>query len=262
MTLLPIIELPSPNLDERQAGTPIDMLVLHYTGMVTGKAALDRLCDPASRVSAHYVIDESGAIFQLVDEAARAWHAGVSNWKGRDNLNGRSIGIEIVNGGHDFGCPPYMPVQMEAVTALSREILARHNIRADNVVGHSDIAPTRKQDPGEWFDWRFLALHGVGLWVEPDPILEDGPALKLHDRGDPVAELQYALATYGYGLEVLGRFDEQTKAVVTAFQRHFRQQRVDGIADLSTVMTLKKLIEAQAGLSGQAAASPSLRPGV
>ncbi|MDE1173427.1 MAG: N-acetylmuramoyl-L-alanine amidase [Parvibaculaceae bacterium] len=260
MSLLPIIELLSPNTDERPAATPIDMLVLHYTGMASSKAALDRLRDPQAKVSAHYMVEETGAIFRLAPEQARAWHAGVSNWKGRDNLNGRSIGIEIVNGGHDFGCPAYPAVQMEAVAALSREIMARHPIRADNVVAHSDIAPTRKQDPGEWFDWRFLHARGVGLWAEPEPILEDGPALSLHDRGDPVAELQYGLASYGYGLEVLGRFDEQTRAVIAAFQRHFRPERVDGIADLSTVMTLKKLIEAQSRV--QAAASPTSRPGV
>ncbi|MBI1261189.1 MAG: N-acetylmuramoyl-L-alanine amidase [Rhizobiales bacterium] len=241
-----MIERPSPNLDERPAGGPIDILLMHYTGMESCAAAVDRLCDGAARVSSHYVVDEQGQVFQLVPEAMRAWHAGVSSWMGATDINARSIGIEIVNGGHDFGSPPYPAAQMATVTQLSREILSRHpRITPCRVIGHSDVAPARKADPGEWFDWAGLARAGVGVWVEPEEIV-DGPVLSLGDRGDPVSELQFALGSYGYGIEVLGRYDETTEQVVTAFQRHFRPARVDGVADLSTVITLQKLLAAVA----------------
>lgn len=241
-----MIERPSPNLDERPAGCPIDILMMHYTGMESCKAAVDRLCDGAAKVSSHYVVDEQGQVFQLVPEAMRAWHAGLSSWMGASDINARSIGIEIVNGGHDFGSPPYPAAQMAAVTQLSREILSRHpRITPRRVIGHSDVAPARKADPGEWFDWPGLARAGVGVWVEPEEIV-DGPVLSLGDRGDPVSELQFALGSYGYGIEVLGRYDETTQQVVTAFQRHFRPARVDGVADLSTVITLQKLLAAVA----------------
>ncbi|MEP2830482.1 N-acetylmuramoyl-L-alanine amidase [Parvibaculum sp.] len=236
------IERPSPNFNERPDGRPVDILLLHYTGMESGEAAASRLCDPEAKVSAHYIVDEAGAITRMVPEEMRAWHAGVASWAGESDINGASIGIEIVNGGHDFGCPPYPEAQMQAVETLSLEILSRHPIPARRVLAHSDVAPARKADPGEWFDWARLARRGVGLWVEPEPIVE-GPVLAQGDRGDTVAELQYMLADYGYGLEVLGRYDENTKAVVTAFQRHFRPERVDGVADISTVATLRHLVE-------------------
>ena len=240
---LPIANRPSPNFNERPAATPIDILVLHYTGMESGEAAISLLCDPASKVSAHYVVEENGDVLRLVDEGQRAWHAGVASWAGIGDVNGRSIGIEIVNGGHDFGSPPYPELQMRAVEALCQEILARHPIVPRSVVAHSDIAPERKADPGEWFDWARLAAAGVGVWVEPVAII-GGPALKLGDRGDPVSELQFQLANYGYGIEVLGIFDVRTEAVVRAFQRHFRPERVDGVADLSTIATLRLLLDA------------------
>lgn len=241
--MLSCIERPSPNFNERAEGRAVDILLLHYTGMESGEAAASRLCDPEAKVSAHYLVDEAGAVTRMVPEEMRAWHAGVGQWAGEGDINGCSIGIEIVNGGHDFGCPPYPDAQMRAVEALSLEILSRHPIPARRVLGHSDVAPARKADPGEWFDWARLARAGVGLWVEPEPIVE-GPVLTQGDRGDPVAELQYMLADYGYGLEVLGRYDEATKAVVTAFQRHFRPEKVDGVADVSTVATLRRLVEA------------------
>jgi N-acetylmuramoyl-L-alanine amidase len=159
-----IRDLPSPNHDERPAGTPIDMLILHYTGMRTGAAAVARLRDPASRVSCHYVVEEDGAVFRLVAEERRAWHAGVSQWRGHTLLNGRSIGIEIVNPGHEWGYRPFPALQMAAVCDLCLDVLARHPIPARNVVGHSDVAPDRKEDPGELFDWEGLAANGVGLW--------------------------------------------------------------------------------------------------
>lgn len=239
---LPIAIRPSPNFNERPQPATIDILVLHYTGMESGRAAIDRLCDPASKVSAHYVVEENGDVLRLVDEEMRAWHAGVASWAGINDVNGRSIGIEIVNGGHDFGSPPYPDVQMQAVERLCQEILLRHPIMPRSVVAHSDIAPERKTDPGEWFDWARLARSGVGVWVEPVPVV-DGPLLKLGDRGDPVSELQFQLANYGYGIEVLGVYDIKTEAVVRAFQRHFRPEQVDGVADLSTIATLRLLLD-------------------
>ncbi len=239
---LPIANRPSPNFNDRPQPAPIDILVLHYTGMKTAEAAIDLLCSPTSKVSAHYVVDERGNITRLVAEEKRAWHAGVSSWAGISDLNGRSIGIEIANGGHDGGCPPYPDMQMKSVEVLCREILARHPIMPRSVVAHSDIAPERKSDPGEWFDWARLARAGVGAWVEPVPIM-DGPALTPGERGDTVSELQFRLANYGYGIEVLGVYDAKTEAVVRAFQRHFRPAKVDGVADLSTVATLRLLLD-------------------
>jgi len=231
----------SPNFNDRPDGAAIDLIVLHYTGMQSTEAALDRLCDPAAKVSSHYLIDERGQITRLVPDEKRAWHAGVSNWMGRDNLNDCSIGIEIANGGHDFGSPPYPQMQILSVIGLCHDLMARHSIPAKRVLGHSDIAPARKEDPGEWFPWETLAAAGIGSWVAPAPI-EEGPELREGDRGETVSELQYRLATLGYGLEVLGVYDAQTIAVVTAFQRHFRPVKVDGVADVSTIATLARLL--------------------
>jgi N-acetylmuramoyl-L-alanine amidase len=239
---LPIENRASPNFNERPQPAPIDILVLHYTGMASAEAAITLLCAPEAKVSSHYVVDEQGRIVRLVPEEKRAWHAGVSSWAGIDDVNGRSIGIEIANGGHEGGCPPYPEAQMRAVEALCLDIVGRHPIMKRSVVAHSDIAPARKSDPGEWFDWARLARAGVGVWVEPVAIL-DGPSLKLGDRGDTVAELQFRLANYGYGIEVLGVYDARTEAVVRAFQRHFRPRKIDGVADLSTVATLHLLLE-------------------
>ena len=237
-------ERPSPNFDERKG--PVDILLMHYTGMETAEAAAERLCSAEARVSAHYMICEDGQVIRMVPEELRAWHAGVSSWAGETDINSRSIGIEIVNGGHDFGCPPYPEAQMRVVEALSREIVERWNIPARRVIAHSDVAPARKADPGEWFDWARLARAGVGLWVEPEEIVE-GPSLAKGERGDHVADLQFMLADYGYGVEVMGRYDETTEQVVTAFQRHFRQAKVDGVADISTIMTLRRLLELARG---------------
>ena len=161
------IERPSPNHDARPAGKPIDILLLHYTGMRDAEAALRRLTDPAAKVSSHYLIDEDGATYRLVDEGRRAWHAGVSYWGGERDINGVSIGIELVNPGHEFGYRPFPQPQMEALVELGRAILARHPIPPARVLGHSDVAPTRKTDPGELFDWRALAEAGIGLWPTP-----------------------------------------------------------------------------------------------
>ena len=234
-----IQDLPSPNFDARNAR--IDILLLHYTGMATTQAALERLCDPKPRVSSHYLVFEDGEIVQLVRERARAYHAGEASWEGTSDINSRSIGIEIGNKGHDAGCPEFPDAQVAAVIALCRDIVARWQIAPGRVLAHSDVAPGRKRDPGEAFPWARLAAAGVGLWVEPEPIV-DGPALKPGDRGDDVSKLQRALASFGYGIAASGQYDTATQEIVTAFQRHFRPVLVDGNADVSTRRTLERLI--------------------
>jgi N-acetylmuramoyl-L-alanine amidase len=235
---------PSPNHDERK--TPIDMLLLHYTGMESPDAALARLCNETAKVSAHYFVDEDGAIIQLVPEAQRAWHAGISSWFGATDINSCSIGIEIVNPGHDFGYPDFPGVQIEAVTALCRDIVKRQRIPTARVLAHSDVAPARKNDPGEKFPWDRLAAAGVGLWVDPTVVVP-GPELDPGDQGGAITMIQQMLKDFGYGIEVTGTFDETTTTVVTAFQRHFRPARVDGIADHSTLETLKRLLILSSG---------------
>ena len=233
---------PSPNHGARRAG-PLDMLILHYTGMDSGAAALARLRDPLSEVSAHYLVFEDGGTVQMVPEARRAWHAGAGAWKGETDVNSRSIGIEIVNPGHAGGLPPYPEAQIEAVIALARDILGRWPIPPERVLAHSDVAPERKEDPGEIFPWDRLAAAGVGHHVPPAR-LQDGRFLARGDAGQPVEALQAMFALYGYDLPVTGTFDARTRAVVTAFQRHFRPARVDGVADASTITTLRDLIAA------------------
>ncbi|MEX2202220.1 MAG: N-acetylmuramoyl-L-alanine amidase, partial [Dongiaceae bacterium] len=163
---LPARPLPSPNHDARRG--PVDILLLHYTGMVAAEAALKRLCDPVARVSAHYLIDEDGTLWQLVGEDRRAWHAGVSFWAGESDINARSIGIELQNPGHEFGYRAFPEPQMKTLIELAQGILQRHPIPASRVIGHSDVAPTRKEDPGELFDWQRLAAAGIGLWPAGD----------------------------------------------------------------------------------------------
>ena len=231
--------VPSPNHDART--TPIDILLLHYTGMKTAEAAFERLTDPAAKVSSHYLVYEDGRVDQLVAEARRAWHAGVSSWKGATDINSRSIGIEIVNPGHDFGYRDFPEAQIDAVIALGRDVVARHGIAKERVLGHSDVAPARKQDPGEKFPWARLAAAGVGLWLEPAPIAP-GKQLGLDDRGAGVAELQRMLVRFGYAADITHRYDQATSEVTAAFQRHFRPARVDGIADTSTIETLRRLL--------------------
>ena len=235
----------SPNHGERRHHRRPDMIVLHYTGMQSADAALDRLCgigeQPPPGVSAHYFVYEDGRILQCVPEARRAWQAGASCWEGEEDINSRSIGVEIANPGHEFGYPDFPEAQIRPVIALCRDIIARHGIRADRVLAHSDVAPNRKQDPGEKFPWRRLFEAGVGHWVEPTPVA-DGPALKLGDRSAGVSQLQGLLAEYGYGINPTGFFGDQTRDVVAAFQRHFRPARVDGIADGSTLDTLERLL--------------------
>jgi N-acetylmuramoyl-L-alanine amidase len=228
-----LVDRPSPNHEPRPGNGIIDMLILHYTGMKTAAEALDRLCSPAARVSAHYVVDEDGTVWRLVAEERRAWHAGASFWAGRRDINSASIGIEIVNPGHEFGYRPFPEPQMAAVEALARDILSRHPIPARHILGHSDIAPQRKTDPGELFDWPRLARAGIGLW----PDFAAAPA------SQHIAETQRLLAAIGYETPRTGALDDATTQVVAAFQRHFRPARVDGIADPSTLLTLRALIE-------------------
>ena len=205
---------PSPNFDSRPDGAPVDMLVLHYTGMRTAAAALDRLTDPGARVSAHYVVEEDGTVWRLVDERARAWHAGISAWRGETDINGRSVGIELVNPGHEFGYRPFPDAQMEAVIELAKGILERHPIPPRNVVGHADIAPSRKTDPGELFDWPRLAAAGIGLWpADGQKAGAGGHARELGGIGYDTADLA---------------------AAVTAFQRRFRPSSIDGEIDAET----------------------------
>jgi N-acetylmuramoyl-L-alanine amidase len=236
--------VPSPNHDGRNRPEHPDMLVLHYTGMTRAEDALERLCSREAHVSSHYLVFEDGRIFQLVPEALRAYHAGVSSWEGETDNNSRSIGIEIANPGHDFGYPDFPEAQIEAVIALCRDILARRPMRPDRVVAHSDVAPSRKNDPGEKFPWRRLHTAGIGHWVEPAP-LGDDRGLARGDDGPDVAALQSSLAAYGYGIAASGRFDPAMHDVVVAFQRHFRPARVDGIADRSTIETLHRLLAAR-----------------
>jgi N-acetylmuramoyl-L-alanine amidase len=261
---------PSPNHGERRGayglGKKPDVLLLHYTGMPAGRGmnacerAVRWLTTEESQVSCHYVVDEDGRVLQLVAEDRRAWHAGVGAWKGETDINSASIGIEIVNPGHFWdmsaaafsdrsGTPEVHPGyaefpdgQIEAVIALARDIVARNRIPAENVIAHSDIAPSRKSDPGEKFPWNRLATAGLGLWVEPAGPSE-GPSLKSGDEGQPVRAIQSMLALLGYQIALTGVFDTGTIAIVTAFQRHWRPSRVDGVADRSTIMTLHALVQ-------------------
>lgn len=234
--------MPSANFNARKDGRAPDMIVLHYTGMADAKSAIARLCTPGSEVSAHYVVLENGDIVQCVNESARAWHAGTSSWGGETDINSSSIGIEIVNSGHDFDYPDFPIRQVAAIIALCKGIMLRRKVPAHRVLAHSDVAPGRKKDPGEKFPWRLLADSHVGHWVEPAPIVR-GEQKMLGATGEQVLSLQRGLANYGYGLLPSGQYDGATMDTVTAFQRHFRPELVDGIADYSTMATLQNLLE-------------------
>jgi len=243
-----LLRRPSPNFDERGCA-PIDILLLHYTGMEREEEALAWLCEPRSKVSSHYFVHTDGRVVALVEEEKRAWHAGKASWAGDSDVNARSIGIEIANWGHaaleaGHELPCFAEAQIGAVEALCRDILSRHDIAARQVLAHSDVAPGRKQDPGELFPWARLAAAGIGHFVAPEPLDAEGEALRLDCEGEAVERLQSLLALYGYGIEATGRFDAASEAVVAAFQRHFRPERVDGIADPSTLRTLEKLLAA------------------
>ena len=202
------------------------MLIIHYTGMQTAEAALDRLCDPASEVRAHYLIDEDGTVWRLVPEDRRAWHAGRAFWAGTTDINSRSIGIELANPGHEHGYRPFPDAQMTALEHLSRGILTRFPVPSHLVLGHADVAPARKLDPGELFDWQRLAAAGIGLWPDGAPA----------ESGDFAADMR----RYGY--------ENDSVDAVAAFQRHFRPAAVTGVADAETKARLRNLI-IQAGLA-------------
>jgi N-acetylmuramoyl-L-alanine amidase len=219
-----IVQRPSPNHDARPENAVIDMLVLHYTGMASADVALDRLCDPAAKVSAHYTIDRDGTVYAMVPESRRAWHAGVSHWAGASDINSRSIGIELVNPGHEFGYQPFPAAQIGALTTLCHSILMRHPIPSSRVLGHSDVAPARKTDPGELFPWGALAASGIGLWP---------------DKGNGVAE-EDDLIRYGYDPAA------PRGAVITAFQRHFRPQNLSGTWDSECSAVLAGLLRKSA----------------
>ena len=233
----PIVDRPSPNHDARPSGQAVDILLLHYTDMASAEAALERLCDPGAKVSAHYCVDGDGTLYRLVDEERRAWHAGVSSWAGAEDINARSIGIELVNPGHSCGYRPFPAAQMAALTALATEVLARHPIPPGRVLGHSDVAPARKRDPGELFDWQALAAAGIGLWPQ-----DIEPAAEPTDPLPDLAEIQARLARFGYAVPRHGRLDAETRAVVAAFQRHFRPAAVTGEADGETLALLDALL--------------------
>lgn len=235
---------PSPNHEPRCEGRKPDMLILHYTGMESADAALDWLTREETKVSAHYLVDEAGHITQMVAEQERAWHAGQSRWAGETDLNSCSIGIEIHNPGHEFDYPDFPEAQMKAVEALCLDVLSRHAIPPERVLAHSDVAPVRKRDPGEKFDWARLARAGVGLWVEPAPPAGD-EGLGVGDESEDVAALQRDLRDFGYGIEVTSTFGKGLEGVVQAFQRHFRPARIDGRADQSTRETLTRLLAAR-----------------
>lgn len=242
-----IIHTPSPNFDDRTL--EVSLLILHYTGMENGEVALSRMTDSHAKVSAHYMVETDGRIFQLVQEDRRAWHAGVSEWAGETNINSNSIGIEIVNGGHnvpnsDGSLPDFPDVQINAVIALSKDIMKRHAMSALNVLGHSDIAPARKIDPGEHFPWAGLAAAGIGFW--PKNITDDTRILfERGDRDRGVSAVQSGLAHIGYSARVSGVMDEDTVNIIEAVQRRYRPTRIDGVVDLQTMDIVKALVEAK-----------------
>ena len=235
----------SPNHNERKL--PISILVLHYTGMESGTLARERLCDPDAHVSAHWLVHEDGQVENLVPEDKRAWHAGVGSWNGITDVNSASIGVEIVNGGHnvplpDGSLPPYPDAQVLAVIKLSKEIIERHDIQPRNIVGHSDIAPERKEDPGEHFPWAGLAAAGIGFW--PGELPDDTRALfEPGDRDRGISIIQRGLADLGYGISVTGCLDEPTQAVIRALQRRYRPARIDGVIDMPVIEIIKRLSE-------------------
>lgn len=237
------IDAPSPNFDARRA--PPDMLVLHYTGMQTGEAALARLCDPEAKVSAHYLVEEDGRVFQLVPEERRAWHAGRGVWQGEDDCNAASIGIEIVNPGHEFGYRAFPEAQIAAVIALISDIRSRWTIADTRIIAHSDLAPDRKEDPGELFPWKRLAEAGHGLWFEPaaERVQALGGLLQKGDQGIGPMVLSAGLHRLGYGLKASGDYDAAVETAVRAFQRHWRPARVDGVADGETRARLVGLLQ-------------------
>ena len=243
-----MILLPSPNQRDRPEGAIIDTLILHYTGMRSGAEAIARLRDPDAGVSSHYVVEEDGRVFRLVEEHRRAAHAGVSVWQGRENLNDSSIGIEIVNPGHEWGYRVFPAAQLAAVRRLCLDIIGRHPIPAARVLGHSDVAPDRKQDPGELFPWAALARDGIGIWPHEvaDPGQGIGQGIAQDDAvrdASGLLPVRRQLRAIGYGAEDEGEMDDRLATILRAFQRHWRPEAVNGCADSGTRARLHALAE-------------------
>ncbi len=235
---------PSPNFGPRPAGVQPSFVILHYTEMPLAASRV-RLCNPEAQVSAHWLIAEDGALEQLVAEEARAWHAGAGAWGAHDNLNDVSIGIELVNLGPPDGSPPFPEAQMAALETLLRQIMDRWGVPPENVLAHSDIAPTRKEDPGAKFDWRRLARQGLSIWVDPAP---SGPPTDDEVDAETVSVFQRAAAEIGYRVDQTGKMDTQTRAVLTAFQRRFRQLEVAAPLSREAVKQAEALV--LKGISG------------
>ena len=238
---------PSRNCELRRGGRRADMLIVHYTGLATVERAIDVLSREDCRVSCHYVVDVDGTVIQMVPEALRAWHAGVSHWARETDINSCSIGIEIHNPGHDNGYPEFGEAQMTGVAGLCLDIMARHAISPARFLAHSDVAPFRKIDPGEKFPWARLAAMGIGLWVAPEPARDSDPGYGPGAGGPVVAEAQRLLARIGYGIAATGEMDAAAVLVVKAFQRHYRPQRVDGRLDRSTLEAIRQLAQRAPG---------------
>jgi N-acetylmuramoyl-L-alanine amidase len=236
------------NIEDRRGGRRPDMLLLHYTGMRSASKAVEWLARAESKVSCHYVIDELGAITQMVPESKRAWHAGVSCWKRETDINSASIGFEIQNPGHDMGYPEFSDAQIESVVRLGLDIVRRWSIHPSRVLAHSDVAPQRKIDPGEKFPWDRLAAAGLGAWVPPSMLMLSDRALELGASGSSVRAAQSILERYGYDVRPTGTYGHRTAEVVKAFQRHFRPARIDGRIDLSTLSTLERLLASVDGM--------------
>jgi N-acetylmuramoyl-L-alanine amidase len=232
-----LVQRPSPNHGARPDGCLVDMLVLHYTGMRTSEEALRRLCEAQAEVSAHYLIDEDGTALQLVDESRRAWHAGQGSWAGESDINSCSIGIELVNPGHAFGYRPFPETQMRTLEAVCLEVLARHPIPAHRVLGHSDVAAGRKEDPGELFDWPRLARAGIGIWPERQPVPDRYTA-------GSMAKIKHDLSRIGYAVEASGEMDCQARSALLAFQRHWLADQLTGAGDPATAWRLQEVLKA------------------
>ena len=235
---------PAVNVEPRRGVTKPSLLILHYTGMPTAAKAIHWLAREESKVSCHYVVDELGRITQMVPERLRAWHAGQSFWRGETDINSHSIGIEIQNPGHAHGYPAFPKAQMQAVIALSRDIVKRNRMKPEAVLAHSDVAPQRKIDPGEKFSWAELAENGLGQWVKPSPVRAEDEGLSVGSKGDAIRNAQKQLAAYGFDVTPTGELDTKTSHVIRAFQLHFRPRRVDGRLDRSTLLTLTRLLTA------------------
>ncbi len=221
-----IIKTPSPNFSARPENISIDTIVLHYTGMKSTKEAIRRMCDASTEVSCHYCISEQGDIFQLVDDESKAWHAGKSFWRGRENINNYSIGIEIANNGHEWGYRPFEEEQIDSVISLCKNLIEKYEIKPFNIVGHSDIAPDRKEDPGEFFPWKLLADESIGLWH--DVVIEDAEYSKEYDLSDKavIEKIYKKLSVIGYKAGSPTEYDLYNKKSIIAFYRRFIPQRI------------------------------------